>query len=135
MAADLTADALRAAPMELQQHDATWTLEAEGWRSFQPITTARGDPLIVVTRVMSSAPLNAGVRIESVALARGAEVWSGPATEEVPRAPAATVVEAVTRNGPPWAAGDSVDLVARIADGSGAIVMLRARTFAIARVH
>jgi hypothetical protein len=135
MPAGMTAAALRRVPTEVRQDDGRWTLEAEGWRSFQPITMPSGDPLIIIARVASTAALGAAVRIESLTLARGDEVWTGEATEEMPRAAGAAVAEFVARSGPPWSAGDTVDAVATITDGSGARVLLRARPFAIARVH
>lgn len=134
MPAAMSAAELRAAPTEVRQGDARWTLQAEGWRSFQPIAAAGGDPLIVVTRLASTMIVGAEVRIQSVTLARGDDVWSGAATEESTRNPGAAIVEFVTRDGPPWSPGDSVDVVAHIADATGAPVLLRAPRFAIARV-
>jgi hypothetical protein len=85
--------------------------------------------------VSSGEALPPGLHVDAVSLARGDDVWTGAATEESPRINGATTVEFVTRNGPDWAPGDSVDLAARIISAAGAAVTLRAPRFVIARVY
>lgn len=113
---------------------ATLRVDAEAWRSFQPVAAPRGDSLIVVIRVHSTGPLDPDVRIDSVMLRRGASIWNGSAREEQPRDNAASRAEFVIRHGPDWAPGDSVDLVATLRVPGGTLVRLRAPSLVIQRV-
>ncbi len=125
----------RDAPVSVALGSATATLEAEAWRSLQPPSGPGGNPLLLLLRLNTTAALDAGTVIESVILRRNDDVWAGDAREEHPREAGATQVEFMVRNGPDWAPGDSVDVVARIrvAAGEGR-VELRAPRLVIARV-
>jgi hypothetical protein len=129
-----SANELRTASTTLSAESGTWSLEAEAWRSFQPITTASGDPMIVVARLRGTVapPPDFGVR--DVYLVRGDSVWSGAATEEHQREPGSTLVEVVVRNAPRWGPGDSLDVIARVGRASGSSALLRAPRILIARV-
>lgn len=118
----------------VQMAGATLRVDAESWRSFQPVAAPLADSLIVVVRVYSTAPLDPDVRIDSVFMRRGASIWSGSAREEQPREAAANRAEFVIRNGPDWAPGDTVDLVATLRVPGGTPVRLRAPRLVILRV-
>lgn len=126
---------LRTIPLEWQAAQRRYALEAEGWRSFQPIQrSAGGDPLIVVLRLNGDGPIPDAVAVEDVQLVKGEEVWTPTADLEVRPAAGASTMEVVVRDGPRgWAPGDSVDVVARVRDGE-ATAYVRAPRFIIARV-
>lgn len=130
----MNAETLRNAPLMARAAGASWTLEAEAWRSFQPIRGEPGDPAIVVLRLKGQQSVPAGLAARGAWLVRGSDVWAGEAREEQPRVPGATQVEFVARNGPRWNTGDSVDVVLGIVDGTGAVQLLRASRIVIARV-
>jgi hypothetical protein len=130
----VTAEALRAALLTVQAAGNSWTLEAEAWRSFQPIRGEPGDPAIVVLRLKGQQSVPPQLSATGVWLVRGSEVWAGEAREEQPRGAGATQIEFVARNGPQWPTGDSVDVVLGIEDGTGGVQLLRAPRIVIARV-
>lgn len=132
----LSSAALGTAPLHLDTPDGRVTLEAEAWRSFQPITQSRsGDPLIVMARLSTAAgALSSAIQIDTVFLLRGSEQWAGRAVEETPRAAGSTQMEVLVRNGPNWAPGDSIDLVARVTLAGGKSALVRAPRVEIARV-
>lgn len=129
-----SADAFRAVQLELREGPAVLTLEAEAWRSYQPITTSAGEPLIVVARLHATALIDSALRVETLHLVHGDETWTGAAVEEQPRTSGAAGLEVVVRNGPHWATGDSVDVVARVALPGGRSALVRAPRTLIARV-
>ncbi|MGQ0646508.1 MAG: hypothetical protein ACT4P7_02995 [Gemmatimonadaceae bacterium] len=129
-----SADWLRGVQLSLPGAAAPLTLEAEAWRSFQPPSTSRGDPLIVIARLTSTAPIDPAVQLDTLYIARDQEVWIGVAREEQPRAASATMVEFVGRNGPNWRPGGSIDVVARVVRPDGTFALLRAPRAAVARV-
>lgn len=110
------------------------SLEAEAWRSFQPITGEAGDPLIVVARLHGTAPLDPQLRIDTLYVVRGNEIWTGRSREEQPRASGGLDLEVVARNGPPWASGDSIDVIAEVTGVDGQKVRLRSARIAVLRV-
>jgi hypothetical protein len=130
-----SASTLRNTPLEWRASDRRYTLEAEGWRSFQPIQRqAGGDPLIVVLRLNADAPIPDEVSVVEVQLVKDETVWSPSASPEVRSTAGSKTVEVVVRNGPGgWVPGDSVDVVAKVKDG-GATSLVRAPRFVIARV-
>ena len=131
---DPSAAALRAVSTKVSANNVDFTLQAEAWRSFQPITTPDGDPLIVVLRLTSSAPIDSTLQIDTVWIARGSEVWAGQPREEQRRSAGATVMEVVVRQGPNWSPGDSIDVVAQLRVLNARPVALRAPQTHVARV-
>ena len=129
-----SADLLRNVAEQLALGASQLSLEAEAWRSFQPITGESGDPLIVVARLHGSAPLDPQLRIETLHVVRANDVWTGPGVEEQPRASGGASLEVVARKGPAWATGDSIDVIAELRTGDGRKVRLRAPRIAILRV-
>lgn len=129
------ASLLRSTPLEWRASDRRYTLEAEGWRSFQPILNQEeGDPLIVVVRLNADASIPDSVSVVELQLVKGETVWSPTEAPEVRAEVGTTSVEIVVRNGPrEWMPGDSVDLVAKVRDG-GATSLVRAPRFVVARV-
>jgi hypothetical protein len=125
---------LRAVSTSVDAEGGSWTLEAEAWRSFQPITTPSGEPMIVVVRLRGTVPLPREFGVQSVLLLRGDSVWSGPAGEEHPRDPGAMLAEVVVRDAPRWGPGDSLDVVARVGRTRGPLALVRAPRIVIARV-
>ena len=126
---------LRNAPLEWRTAERRYTLEAEGWRSFQPIQRQEGgDPLIVVLRLHADAPIPASASVIGIQLVKGETVWSVDGGYEARPGEEPSTMEYVVRNGPAgWVPGDSVDVVASVHDG-GVTSLVRAPRFVIARV-
>ncbi|MBK6485771.1 MAG: hypothetical protein IPF98_02640 [Gemmatimonadetes bacterium] len=130
------ADELRAAATRVSAGPVTLLLEVEAWRSFQPIVGDVGDPLIAILRLQAvdSVGVPGAVAVDGVYLVRGTEVVQVAAREEQPRGDNARTVEFVVRDGPRWAAGDSIDVVAAVSGSGGPPVLLRAPRVSILRV-
>lgn len=130
------ADELRAVATQVSVGPVTLMLTVEAWRSFQPIVGDVGDPLIAILHVQAadSAKVPGAVTVDGVYLVRGTEVVQMAAREEQPRGENARTVEFVVRDGPRWAAGDSIDVVAEVSGAGGPPVLLRAPRVAIVRV-
>ncbi|MEP7382036.1 MAG: hypothetical protein ABI910_10140 [Gemmatimonadota bacterium] len=130
------AEELRRAATQVSAGEARLTLVVEAWRSFQPIVGNAGDPLTAILRVRASESegVPGALALGTVYLVRGAEVVQMEAREEEPRAANAGTVEFVLRDGPRWAAGDSIDVIADVSGLGGPSVLLRAPRVAIARV-
>lgn len=126
---------LLAAPVAGVVAGAPMRLEVDAWRNFQPLTPERGPPLLAVLRLTSDRPIPAGLVIESVALVRGDQVWTGTARQEVAAEAQAPVVEFMLREGPQWSPGDTIEVVARLREASGAISWLRAPHVVVQRVE
>lgn len=130
------AEELRAAATRVSAGPVALTLEVEAWRSFQPIVGDVGDPLIAILRVQAAdlGVVPGAVAVEGVYLLRGAEVVQMVPREEQPRVANARTVEFVVRDGPHWAAGDSIDVVAALSGLGGPSILLRAPRTTILRV-
>ena len=133
-AGGLSPELLRGVSEQAVQGGTQLSLEAEAWRSFQPITGESGDPLIVVARLHGTAPLGPQVQVDTLYVVRGSEIWVGRSVEEQARAAGGRDLEVVARNGPAWAAGDSIDVIAEVSTGGGKRVRLRSPRAAIQRV-
>jgi hypothetical protein len=105
-----------------------YSLEVEAWRSFQPITGDRGDPLLALVRLTSSQPIPADIALARVQLQRGADRWGGSVREESPRTGAPTTIDFMLRDGPRWAAGDSIGLLVEVVKGGSVLTVLGMRT-------
>ncbi|MBC7896810.1 MAG: hypothetical protein H7066_15440 [Cytophagaceae bacterium] len=129
------ASALRSTALEWRATDRRYTLEADGWRSFQPIQNQEGgDPVIVVVRLHADTAIPDSVSVLELQFVKDDVVWAPPHVSEVRREAGSSTMELVVRNGPgEWAPGDSVDVIARLRDG-GATSLVRAPRFVIARV-
>lgn len=130
------ADELRQASTQLSASGVNLSLAVEAWRSFQPIVGNEGDPLIAILRVNAGASegVPGALALATVYLLHGSDVVQVEAREEEPRASNASTVEFVLRDGPRWAAGDSIDVIAELTGLGGANVLLRAPRVAISRV-
>jgi hypothetical protein len=131
-----SADELRQAGTQVRAGEGSLTLEVEAWRSFQPIVGDSGDPLIAVLRLRAGegGRVPGALAIEGAWLVRGNEVLRVEAREEEPRAASAEVLEFVVRDGPRWAAGDSIDVIVDVGGLDGPRTLLRAPRVVIARV-
>jgi hypothetical protein len=89
--------------------------------------------MIVVVRVTGRS-LPPGVSIDSLVLVRGAEEWSGQARAESANDSMASSIEFVSRNGPEWPTGTTMDVIARIRIPGRDRVVLRAAGVRIERV-
>lgn len=130
------ADELRQASTQVTANGVDLSLSVEAWRSFQPIRGNEGDPMIAILRVHAAASegVPGALALATVYLLHAGEVVEVDAREEEPRASNANTAEFVLRDGPRWAAGDSIDVIAELSGLGGANVLLRAPRVAIARV-
>lgn len=110
-----------------------YTLDVEAWRSFQPVVGDAGEPMLAVVRLSSAQPISADLALARVRARRGSESWVGVLREESPRAPNATTVEFMLRDGPRWAAGDSIQVMVELVRRGSPLAVLGVQT-AIARV-
>lgn len=110
-----------------------YTLEVEAWRSFQPVVGDAGDPMLAVVRLASAQPIAADLALTRVRVQRGGESWVGMLREESPRMANATTVEFMLRDGPRWAAGDSIQVMVELVRGGSPAAVLGVQT-TIARV-
>jgi hypothetical protein len=131
-----SADELRQASLQVTAGGGALSLEVEAWRSFQPIVGDSGDPLIAVLRLRAGegGRVPGALVLEGAWLVRGNEVLRVEAREEEPRAANAAVLEFVVRDGPRWAAGDSIDVIVDVGGLDGPRTLLRAPRVVIARV-
>lgn len=126
---------LRNTPLEWRAAERRYTLDAEGWRSFQPVQRQQGgDPLIVVLRLNADSPIPAGASVGGIQLVKGETVWSSSGGYEARPGEGPNTIEYVVRDAPGgWVLGDSVDVIASVHDG-GVTSLVRAPRFVIARV-
>jgi hypothetical protein len=131
-----TVEALRSASEQLPVGGAALTLEVEAWRSFQPVVGEAGDALIAVLRLSAGAGgrIPGALTVAGGYLLHGDEMVAVEPREEEPRAPNATSIAYVVRDGPRWPIGDSIDVVLDIGGLDGPRALLRAPRVAIARV-
>lgn len=129
-------DSLLAVPTESALGSATFSVEAEAWRSYQPIRGDAGDPMIAVLRLQATTGdgVPGDVGMGTVYLVRGGELVVTEAREEQPREEKARSVEFVVRDGPQWSPGDSIDIVVTLTRTGGATALVRAPRIALARV-
>ena len=119
---------LRRAPLELTVGDVTVRLEASLWRDFQPVSPSDGKPLAVVLRIKTvdgtAIPLE--LHADFAWVLNGNQAWASAVGEER-RGPDSSFFEVVARDGPKWGPGIEVDVVVRLRDASGRVVLLQAR--------
>jgi len=103
------------------------------WRDFQPTSPPDGKPLVAILRIQTTddTPIPSTLTADSVWVYDGANVWAAPVVEEQPRE--ATYFEVVARNGPKWGPGILVDVVVRLRDSGGHLVLIQASRQLIAR--
>jgi hypothetical protein len=103
-------------------------LESDLWRDFQPSSPPNGKPLIALVRVRATggAPILPSVRVVGLWVVNGTDVWTATPREEQQRDPGASTFEVVAREGPKWGPGITVDVIAGLRDGAGAVSLLRA---------
>jgi hypothetical protein len=110
----------------------TYRLETYLWRDFMPgpDASANGRPLIAVARVTvndDTAAFPAAVTVDRMWVVNGDGVWESVPREEQPRGSAKVeTIEVVSRDGPKWGPGITVDVVVRLRDAAGNTVLLRA---------
>jgi hypothetical protein len=128
---------LRKAPTEIVIDGQRITLTTSLWRDFMPTMppAKNGHALTAVLSVQSS------VRIESVWMVRGKDVWKPSQIEEQdlndptkPNLPGSPVFRVVVRGGPKWGPGTSADVIVRVKDRRGRFHLLRAEKQGIGRV-
>lgn len=129
-------ETLRNAATSAMVGDAHLRVEAVAWRSFQPITGEKGDPMLAIVRLIAApgATIASDLKVDAVYFIRGNEVLATTAREEQPREGTPNVVEAMVRNGPRWTPGDSIDVIAGVQHGGGTTILLRAPRIVLTRV-
>ena len=112
------------------------TLTTSLWRDFMPISPPDGKPLIAVMQIRTDdgSPVPAGIAADPSWGIYGDEVWSS-FVEPRPRSETGPIYEVVARNGPKWGPGVSVDVVVRLRDAEGRVVLLRAEKQPITATH
>jgi hypothetical protein len=108
---------LRETPTSAMVAGQPFELPVSLWRDFMPVAPPDGQPLAVVIRLPDHLTT---VRVEHIWVIFGDEVWSAEA-EQVPG-----TQDWVARNGPKWGPGARVDVVARLREGAGTQVLVRA---------
>lgn len=126
---------VRSAPQEAVIADVTVRLETYLWRDYQPISPPDGQPLIAVLRIetVDGAAIPASLQADSAWILNGELAWATAVREEWPRGPVASFFEVAARNGPKWGPGIEVDVVVRLRDAAGQILLLQARAQLIHR--
>ena len=110
----------------------SYRLETYLWRDFMPGPDAgsNGKPLIAVARVTvvdDTAAFPAGVTVDRMWIVNGDQLWESTPREEQARGSAKVeTLEVVSRDGPRWGPGITVDVVVRLRDAAGNTVLLRA---------
>ena len=101
------------APERVEIDGREYTLTANAWRDFQPVTPPDGQPLVVVVKVTTAdqASVPADLAIDHVWVLNGKEQWSAKPE------PGTTRLETSVRGGPKWGPGIKVDVVARLKRG------------------
>lgn len=134
---DLSVKELQGVPEQLELGDRKLKIETYLWRDFMPISPPGGKPLIGAIKLMSidKKPLPKGVRIETVWVINGDEVWKSAVTEVREGKEGAPMLEVVVRDGPKWKPGTAVDVVVLVKDGKGETHMLRAADQGIHATH
>jgi hypothetical protein len=102
------------------------TLATSLWRDFMPIAPPDGKPLAGVLRVraVDGSAVPAGMAADTAWVVRGSEVWSSfvpPPSDKT-----AAEYETTFSNGPKWGPDEIVDVVIRLRDAAGSVVLLRA---------
>jgi hypothetical protein len=108
---------LRTAPTSIPIDGHPFELNVYLSRDFQPISPADGKPLVAVVRLPEHL---ADVRVQQLWVLFGGEVW----TSDADRVPGTQ--DWVARGGPRWGPGVTVDVVARLREGNGKQVLVRA---------
>lgn len=107
---------------------ATVRVDASLWRDFAPSSPPDGQPLVAVLRVetIDGTPIPSTLSADSAWVYNGARVWAASVVEEQPRGADASFFEVIARNGPKWGPGIEVDVVVRLRDAAGEVVLLQA---------
>jgi hypothetical protein len=123
----LPSSELTSAPTRVVAGGKSLTLTASLWRDFMPISPPDGKPLIAVMQVRTDdgSPVPAGIAADTSWVIYGDEVWSS-FVEPRPRSETGPIYEVIARNGPKWGPGVTVDVVVRLRDSDGRVVLLRA---------
>ncbi len=119
---------LRTAPSTASLAGQSISIEPYLWRDFMPSSPPNGRPLVVIVRVRAAggAALASHIAADSLWVVMGEEMWAARAVQEQPRSATGAYLEVVAREGPKWGPAVRVDVVARIRDGAGNIVYIRA---------
>ena len=110
----------------------TYRLDTYLWRDFMPgpDASANGRPLIALARVTvndDTAAFPAAVTVDRMWVVNGDDVWESLPREEQPRGSAKVeTIEVVSRDGPRWGPGITVDVVVRLRGPGGTTTLLRA---------
>jgi hypothetical protein len=110
------------------------TLATELWRDFMPVSPPDGKPLAGVLRIRTEDGSNVppDVAAETVWVMRGSETWATFLAAPAAGAPG-PAYEVSFFDGPKWGPNEAVDVVVRLRDGTGRVVLLRAPTQTIRR--
>jgi len=115
----------------------TLTLSTYLWRNFQPASPADGRALSGVLRVSTSdgSAVPSSITADKVWIILESQVWIATPSETGIRGGTASVYELIVRDGPKWGPGVAVDVMIRLQDGSGRMVLLRAANQPIMRLE
>jgi hypothetical protein len=108
---------LREAPTSITLVGQPFELTVYLYRDFMPSSPPDGRPLVAVVRLPDHLT---AVSVERIWVIFGNEIWGGD-TEQVPG-----TQDWVARDGPKWGPGVGVDVVARLREGDGEAVLVRA---------
>jgi hypothetical protein len=122
-------DELRSSPETADVAGRTIQLAAFLNRDFMPISPPGGKPLMakIGLETADGGPIPVGVAIERVWVLNGDETWSPPIDRT------GEAAEVIARDGPKWAPGLAVEVVALVKDASGSTHRLRLSNQVIGR--
>ena len=127
---DIPIDRLLAAPDTITVASRQLTLSTYMWRDFQHISPPGGKSLITIVYVtaVDSAKLPVVIAVDAVWIVYNVQVWKAwlapnqiPISEMKPNR-----LVKIAREGPQWGPHVYVDVIVRVADGSGGTHLLRA---------
>jgi len=130
-----TSSILSSATSEVIISDYSFTLSANLWRDFQPISPPNGKPLILVADIVESNGKNipSSIQVDSVKVINGDQVWSGILSVEKNSTAPPNTRQMEIRDGPKWGPGIYVDLVVRLIDREQNIHWLKEQNLLIER--
>jgi hypothetical protein len=111
-----TPDDLLDAPSQLTLGLHTYEIRSYPWRNFQPSGPPDGNRLAVVVHLVEvdSLAVPAAVTMDYLWVVNGPETWATEFTDEERPPQPPYMIERVARDGPEWAPGLAVDVVARV---------------------
>lgn len=120
---------LRKAPTTVQVGEATLQLSAYLWRDFMPgpeMLAANGSPLMGSFAIRTQSPaIHPPVTFDALWVVNGADIWTAKLENNPLADPAPGTIPKIARNGPRWATGITVDVIAQVGLGNGTKKLIR----------